>query len=116
MSANSLLCSGCPSMNSAGAAVSRSMLLMHTASLRAQVRPVRQLSLYVNAVCCLQTAEAHPDMAVAELAAIYIGLARFASAVYPDNLQHTDAVLAACAEVRRRLIWCHSASERFRTI
>ncbi len=48
-----------------------------------------------------QIAEAHADMPVADVAAIHIGLARFAGAVYPENLEHIDAVLAACAEVGR---------------
>ena len=39
-------------------------------------------------------------MPVSDLAAIHIGLARFAGAVYPDDLEHVDAVLAACTEVR----------------
>jgi hypothetical protein len=39
-------------------------------------------------------------MPVADLAAIHIGLARFAGAVYPDDLEHVDAVLAACTQVR----------------
>lgn len=39
-------------------------------------------------------------MPVADVAAIHIGLARFAGAVYPDNLEHIDAVLAACTSVR----------------
>lgn len=45
-------------------------------------------------------------MPVSDLAAIHIGLARFAGAVYPDDLEHVDAVLAACAEVRACVSWC----------
>lgn len=48
----------------------------------------------------MQIAEAHAEMPVADLAAIHIGLARFAGAVYPDDLEHVDAVLAACTQVR----------------
>ncbi len=47
-----------------------------------------------------QVAEAHPDMAVAEVTSMHIGLARFAEAVFPeDALRHIDDVLAACADV-----------------
>jgi hypothetical protein len=51
----------------------------------------------------LQIAEAHSEMPVSDLAAIHIGLARFAGAVYPDDLDHVDAVLAACTEVGSRV-------------
>lgn len=57
-----------------------------------------------------QIAEAHPEMPVSDLAAIHIGLARFAGAVFPDNLEHIDAVLAACAEVRHCCSLLHSCS------
>lgn len=40
---------------------------------------------------------AHPDMAVAEVASMHIGLARFAEAVFEDHIVHFDGVLGACA-------------------
>lgn len=50
-----------------------------------------------------QVAEAHPDMAVAEVTSMHIGLACFAEAVFPeDALRHIDDVLAACADVSPR--------------
>jgi len=46
-----------------------------------------------------KVAKAHPDMAVAEVAMLHIGLARFAEAVFPeDALRHIDGVLGACAD------------------
>ncbi len=39
-------------------------------------------------------------MPAADIAAIFIALARFTGAVYPDRLEAVDDVLAACQQVR----------------
>lgn len=52
----------------------------------------------------MQVVAAHPDMAVAEVASMHIGLARFAEAVFADQVSHFDGVLGACARVQRLLV------------
>ncbi len=39
-------------------------------------------------------------MPAADIAAIFIALARFTGAVYPDRLEAVDDVLAACQQVQ----------------
>ena len=41
----------------------------------------------------------HAEMPGADVAAMYIALAHFAGAVYPDRLDYIDRVLASCQEV-----------------
>ena len=45
-------------------------------------------------------AEEQSSMPAADIAAIFIALARFTGAVYPDRLEAVDNVLAACQQVR----------------
>ena len=44
--------------------------------------------------------ERHAAMPGADVAAMYIALAHFAGAVYPDRLDYIDRVLASCHEAR----------------
>jgi hypothetical protein len=47
-----------------------------------------------------QVVEQHPDMAAADVAAMYGAMLAFAGAVYPDNLDYVDKVLQTCHDVR----------------
>jgi hypothetical protein len=46
-----------------------------------------------------RVSEQHTEMPGADIAAMYIALANFVGAVYPDHLDHIDRVLQSCHEV-----------------
>lgn len=46
-----------------------------------------------------QVSEQHTEMPGADIAAMYIALANFVGAVYPDHLDYINRVLESCHEV-----------------
>lgn len=48
----------------------------------------------------MRVSEQHAEMPGSDIAAMFIALANFVGAVYPDKLQYIDRVLSSCYEVR----------------
>jgi hypothetical protein len=47
----------------------------------------------------MRVSEQHTEMPGADIAAMFIALANFVGAVYPDRLEYIDRVLSSCHEV-----------------